>query len=89
MLFALRTKSALTFLGGADSKIQVGSDSLFYVLSIYKFVTTNTFNCHNTLEEITLKTSELQQRAVEGSFTNNVTQSFGYFCPSPILSPTA
>ena len=43
----LGTKSALTYLGGADSTSQVGSDSLLSCSIIYKFVTTNTFNCHN------------------------------------------
>ena len=38
-----------TFLGGADSIIQVGSDSLILCFIIYKFVTTNTFNCHCTI----------------------------------------
>ena len=41
-----------TFLGGADSIIQVGSDSLILCFIIYKFVTTNTFNCHGTIAHI-------------------------------------
>ena len=45
----LGTKSALTFLGGADLIIQVGSDSILLCSVIYKFVTTSTFNCHHTI----------------------------------------
>ena len=48
----LRTKSALTFLGKADSIIQVGPDSLLLYLSMCKFVTTNKFNCHDTVAYI-------------------------------------
>ena len=58
----LRQRSAMLFVyfacfylhDRADSIIQVGSDSLscFY---IYKFVTTNTFNCHDTIAQICFK----------------------------------
>ena len=34
---------------GADSIIQVESDSILLCSVIYKFVTTNTFNCHGTI----------------------------------------
>ena len=34
---------------GADSIIQVGSDSLLLCSVIYKFWTTNTFHCHDTI----------------------------------------
>ena len=33
--FYLRTKSALTFLGGDDSIIQVGSDSLLLIFLVF------------------------------------------------------
>ena len=32
-----------------DLIIQVGSDSVLLFSVIYKFVTTNTFNCHGTI----------------------------------------
>ena len=37
---------------GADSIIQVGSDSLLLCSVIYKFVITSTFNCHGTIAYI-------------------------------------
>ena len=43
------------FLGGPDSIIQVGSDSLTSCSIIYKFVTTNTFNCLNTIAYMVVK----------------------------------
>ena len=45
----LSTKSALTYLGGTDSIIQAGSDSLLICSIIYNFVTTKSFNCHGTI----------------------------------------
>ena len=42
--FYLRTKSQV----GADLIIQVGPDSILLCSVIYKFVTTNTFNCYGT-----------------------------------------
>ena len=48
----LSTKSVITFLGKADSIIQVGPDSLLFYLSMCKFVTTNKFNCHDTVAYI-------------------------------------
>ena len=47
MLFA--HKECAYYLGWADSVIQVGSDSLLLCSFIYKFVTTNMFNCHGTI----------------------------------------
>ena len=71
--FYLRQRSAMLFvhfacvdLGhGADSIIQVGSDSLscFY---IYKFVTTNTLNCRHTLAFILSRTLERTERQLTG-----------------------
>ena len=34
---------------GADLIIQVGSDSILFCSVIYKFGTTNIFNCHSTI----------------------------------------
>ena len=51
----LRTKSALTFLGVADTIIQVGSYSILLCSVVYKFVTTNSFNCHDTIAYVTSK----------------------------------
>ena len=45
----LHTKSALTFLGGTNSIIQVESDSILLCSGVYKFVTTNRFNCYDTI----------------------------------------
>ena len=45
----LHSKSALTFQVGTDLIIQVGSDSTLLCSVIYKFVTTNAFNCHSNI----------------------------------------
>ena len=45
----LRTKSVLSFLGGANSIIRVGSDLILLCSVVYKLVTTNAFNCYNTV----------------------------------------
>ena len=42
------TRRASDIIHNVDSIIQFGSDSLLYVLNIYKFVTINTFNCYDT-----------------------------------------
>ena len=63
----LHTKSALTFLGDLIH--------YFYVCRIYKFVTTNTFNCHDTKASIytkvvqTVETRDAKTRAPNLYFT--------------------
>ena len=49
---------------GADSKIQVGSDSILLWSVVYKFVTTNTFNCHGTIAYIIIIIHLLSNRVI-------------------------
>ena len=50
----LGTKSALTFLRGADSIIHDGSDSLLLCSWYLQVVATNRFNCHSTIAYINM-----------------------------------
>ena len=47
----------LPFSVGLTQQYRLGLVHYFYVLSIYKFATTNTFNCHDTIAFISLKLS--------------------------------
>ena len=90
----LSTKSALTFLGGANSIIQVGSDSILLCSVIYKFVTTNTFNCHNTIAYIFYlslgKWMELKSVLKIAHSTQNFHKKMKifFFCRSSLKKPT-